>query len=63
MKRQPTQIYKGYSEAELIEMYDEAKAMVQWCIMAVDQAAAKRWARIANDVSVSLHALKGGHTV
>jgi hypothetical protein len=63
MKAQKTQLYVGYSEAELTEMYDEAKAMIHWCIMAVDQAAAKRWARIANDVSVSLHALKGGHEV
>jgi hypothetical protein len=63
MKRQPTQLYTGYTQAELIEMYDEAKAMIHWCIMCQDRNAANRWARIANDVSVSLHALKGGHTV
>lgn len=61
MKPQSTQLYVGYTEAELTEMYDETKAMIHWCIMAVDKAAAKRWARVANDISVTLHALKGGH--
>jgi len=61
MKKQPTQLYIGYSEAELIEMYDEAKAMIRWCVLAVDQNAAKRWARVANDISVTLHAMSGGH--
>lgn len=61
MKAQPTQLYVGYTEAELNELYMEAKAMVYWCIMAVDKAAAKRWARVANDISVTLHAIRGGH--
>ena len=57
------ELLAGYSKSDLIEMYDEAKYMCFACLLASDRANARKWASIANDCAVTLHALTGGHEV
>ena len=54
------ELLAGYSKSDLIEMYDEAKYMVYACLLAHDRANARKWASIANNCAVSLHAMEEG---
>lgn len=55
------ELYTGYDPQDLIEMYDEARAMMLACLYAGDKGNAAKWKQIAIDCAVTLYALRGGH--
>lgn len=56
-------LYVGYTEADLIEMYNEARAMMLACMYAGDKGNANKWKRISIECAMTLHAMQGGHEI